>query len=104
MNNSIDSIAKVLLYKGPTPKEIITEAISNNYKFDIINSSLTTKIIVKSIVVYNVKIIDEYTYDNEENLVKHIIRINNKESVIFDKYEEAKFMLHSINEIEQIAS
>lgn len=103
MNNIIDSVAKVLLYKGPSLHEIINEATINNYEYDIVRDRLTTRIIIKSTLVYSTNVIDEYTYDNDGNLIKHNVRINNKERVVFDKYEDTKELIRCLDKIKETA-
>ncbi|MBO0573421.1 hypothetical protein FDC49_18075 [Clostridium sporogenes] len=104
MNNTIDSIAKTLLYNGPTPQEIILDAINNGHNINIIDDNSFTNIVVKSIIAYDIEVIDKYLYDNEEKLIKHIIKVNSKEKIIFDKYVEASTMINKLKNFEKIAS
>lgn len=103
MDNIIDSIAKTLMYKGPTPKEIIFEAISNNYDVNVESIDFQTHVTIKSTTAYDVSIIDTYIYDQDSNLIKQLININGKNKIIFDKYGMALNLIDSMK-LEVVAS
>lgn len=96
MDNIIDSISKILMYKGPTPKEIISEAISNNYDVNVESVDSQTHIVIKSTTSYDVSIIDTYIYDEDSNLIKQLININGKKKTVFDKYGMSLDLINSI--------
>lgn len=81
---------------------------SNNGKNITINNldKGILEVIIEDTVVYDVKVIDSYFYDIDKNLIKQSIILNNKdilnnkETVIFDKYKEIIKLLRVENNIE----
>ena len=104
MNDEINEIASILMYKGTTIKEILQEASLNGYKYKIEDRDKNTIVTIKSYAPYKLNIVDMYIYDNEENLIKQTLFINGKEKIIFDKYQEALSLINNINQASNIAS
>jgi hypothetical protein len=90
MNNDINYVAKLIVYKGPDMSEIVNEAIDNGWEVDFNKLSNGTQIDITSYLPYMVHVNDRYIYDLDGYLVKHITIINGKENIIFDKYYEIK--------------
>ncbi|MED0716107.1 hypothetical protein [Aeribacillus composti] len=81
------------MYSGPNADEIITDAIKNGNYFELLKEQQTTVLKVYSTTAYDIKIVDNYWYNENGELIKQTILINNKEKVIFDKFKEAESML-----------
>lgn len=93
MNNIFSKVANLLMYSGPNADEIITDAIKNGNYFELLKEQQTTVLKVYSTTAYDIKIVDNYWYNENGELIKQTILINNKEKVIFDKFKEAESML-----------
>lgn len=104
MKCDLTKVAKILMYNGPSAKEVIADAIKNNYEVDVVENESYLEVIVKSIIVYDVSITDVYTYNADNQLVKHLLKINGTEKVIFDKFNEALSMISDIKKLRAIAS
>lgn len=100
---NITNVAKLLMYKGPSPKDIIMMAIRNNYDVNIESKGDSTVVSVESTAAYDVKLKDIYVYNIENELIKQLLIINDKEKVIFDKYMEATLMIDEIQRVKRIA-
>jgi hypothetical protein len=93
MNNIFSKVANLLMYSGPNINELITDAIKNGNYFELLKEQQTTVLTVYSITAYDIKIVDKYWFNENGELIKQTILINNKEKVIFDKFKEAESML-----------
>ncbi|MBZ9624726.1 hypothetical protein G9F71_017895 [Clostridium sp. FP2] len=104
MNDKINEIASLIMYKGITINCILQDARLNGDNYEINNSDNNTIVTIKSYAPYNLNIIDTYIYDNEENLIKQILYINGKEKTVFDKYQGVLDLINNINASKNIAS
>lgn len=96
MNNVIKEVASILMYKGPTMNELIEQIAREGNKFNIVTEGSTIIIDATSIQPYNLLIRDKYYYNSDEELIRHILVLDNKETVLFDKFNEAKALIDSL--------
>lgn len=99
----LEQSASILMYKGPDKKDIIFQAVMDNNEIDINDEELFTTISVKSTTAYDINLVDIYIYNKEDKLIKQILKINNEEKVIFDKYNEVLNIVDSIKLIDNLA-
>ena len=104
MQNNLEHIADLLMYSGPSMSEIIKEATEENLRFEISQTSKLNIIKVTSYIPYEIKVIDSYVFNKDDQLIKHTVKINNKEKVVFDKYGEAAFLLNNLNKENTLVS
>lgn len=98
MNNKLEEVVDILMYYGPSKEEIIQSAKSTGSKWSegCYNGQLQY-INVIEYLPFNTTVIDNYIFNSENQLIKHILIINGKETVIFDKFVEASELLKSLN-------
>lgn len=96
MSNVIKEVASILMYKGPTMNELIEQIAREGNKFNIVTEGSTIIIDSISIQPYNLLIRDKYYYNSDEELIRHILVLDNKETVLFDKFSEAKILIDSL--------
>ncbi|UWS61895.1 hypothetical protein N2384_00870 [Bacillus paralicheniformis] len=53
---------------------------------------------IDSVVAYNLKVTDVFSYNEEGQLIKQVLIMNGKEQTIFDKYREASNILMNFSE------
>ncbi|MBP1083520.1 hypothetical protein ACFFJQ_07025 [Bacillus capparidis] len=99
MKSILERAADLLMYNGPTLREITNKAFEsgNDYRIDKVNGFDILQ--VTTVLPYGIKAIDKYFFNNENQLVKQILLINNKEKLIFDKFAEVQNLL-DLKEIE----
>lgn len=93
MMDKIHQVAKLLMYDGPTAKELIQKAVEKNEEFTITNTGNITVLTIETTVAYGLKLTDVYSFNLEGQLIKQIIIMNGKEQTVFDKYREATQIL-----------
>jgi GTP cyclohydrolase FolE2 len=104
MHERIQKVAKLLMYDGPSVKELIKSAVNDGKEFEQHNNKGFITLTIKSSVSYSLKLTDIYTYNQEGQLIKQVLKLNDKEKVIFDKFQEAKDILNSIESEGQLVS
>lgn len=105
MDYRIKYVAELLMYSGPTLEEIIMDAGQRGLSFDVKKTSNGINILtVTDELPYNLKVKDIYYYDQEQKMIKHLLKINDNIKVIFDKYKEVDNILLNIDEAELISA
>lgn len=104
MNNSIDKVAQLLMYKGPKISDLIAKAVTEEKQFSFDNNNGQTVLTVNSNLAYNTNVQDIYYYNAEDELIKQVLVINNKQNIVFDKYKDARELIGSIKTTETRAS
>lgn len=100
----IENVAKLLKYQGPDINELIAEAYAENKKIivDKIDASTALKITFKT--AYETIVTDVFIFNEQKELIKQELHINDKINVIFDKYKEASDMLINLTRDQLAAS
>jgi hypothetical protein len=93
MNNSIDKVAKLLMYKGPKISDLIAKTVNEKKQFTIDKLDNLLCLTIKFNTAYNVHVQDKYIFNSFDEIIKQTLIINNKEKIVFDKYHEAKEIL-----------
>lgn len=104
MNNSIDKVAQLLMYKGPKISDLIAKAVIEGKQFTFDKHNEQTVLTINFNSAYNTNVQDIYYYNTDDELIKQTLVINNKQSIIFDKYKDAKELIEKINLTETQAS
>ncbi len=93
MNNSIDKVAKLLMYKGPKVSDLIAKAVNDKKQFSFDKLDNLLCLTIEFNTAYGVLVQDKYIFNNIDELIKQTLIINNKEKIVFDKFHEAKEIL-----------
>lgn len=105
MKKILEEVADILMYYGPSKEEIIQTAISKGLywsKKEYQGQLQCIKVIEH--LPFSTVAIDSYTFNSENQLIKHVFKINEKETVIFDKFAEARDLLDSIKANQYLVS
>lgn len=100
----VKKITELIMYEGPSFEEIVEEAKKQKLNIELKYENETKKLIVESILPYDIVVKDIYVYDSENKLIKQILIINNKEKIVFDKYKEIEVSLLELNNIAKTKS
>ena len=104
MKQTIDEVAKILMYTGPSMSELISSSVKENKEIDITKQDGSTYLSISFETAYSTKVNDIYVYNCDNELIKQEIEINNKVTVIFDKFKEASELLQTHKKSKLIAS
>lgn len=94
MNDIFNEIADLLMYSGPSIDQVTQKANEDGGKVKVLKQNGLSIVVVESILPYNLTAIDSYTYNADEELIKHVVKLKNKEKVIFDKFKEINSLLN----------
>lgn len=92
-NKRLKKVAHLLIYNGSIIAETINNAIKQGSSYVIQKADQLTRLTITSTAAYDTKIKDIYLYNKEGQLIKHTLILNDKATVLFDKYQEAKKLL-----------
>ncbi|MGO4787429.1 hypothetical protein AB4124_08355 [Paenibacillus sp. 2KB_20] len=98
MMNEIHQVSKLLMYDGPSAAELVQNAVENGDEFKITNNGDLTILTINSVVAYNLRVTDVFSYNKEGQLIKQVLIMNSKEQVVFDKYKEASNILKKLSQ------
>ncbi|WP_419882814.1 hypothetical protein ACN6MY_03835 [Peribacillus sp. B-H-3] len=104
MQNSIDQVAKLLMYKGPKISDLISIALNEGKQFSINKDDYSYCLTTEFKTAYDITVVDNYIFNLKDELIKQTLNINNKEKVVFDKYTEAKQLLKNITKSNVLVS
>lgn len=104
MQRIIENVADLLMYSGPNIKEIINNALENGKDFKIEQNNGINILIIKAQLPYGIEVTDKYFYNEENQLIKQILYVKNKEKIIFDKYCEATKLLSKLEDQSTLVS
>lgn len=97
MKRKLEKIVTLLTYAGPSKEEIISKAKLENSTFRVYKQNDLTILEVTSKLPFDKKIIDCYSYNINDELVKQVATIGEKSKIIFDKFEEIQQLLNTIS-------
>ncbi|AQT85253.1 hypothetical protein ERICIV_00310 [Paenibacillus larvae subsp. larvae] len=97
MVNEIHQVSQLLMYDGPSATELVQKAVENGNDFKITNNGQITTLTINSVIAYNLKVTDVFTYNEEGQLIKQTLVMNGKEQIVFDKYREASNVLMKLS-------
>lgn len=104
MNENLKSIANILTYYGPSIYELILDAEENKDNYKLINKMEDVTILeITSMLPYELKVIDEYMYNMEGQMIRHKVFVGNNEKTIFDMFGEAKHLILKLDDISDVA-
>lgn len=104
MKKIIEQIAKLLLYTGPSIKDIVEQAQNEDTVFKIKCGSKGTCVKVIEELPYDLTTEDIYYYDIDERLIKQILVMDGKSKVVFDKYKEINELVARLNQLDKVAA
>ncbi|HCJ56064.1 MAG TPA: hypothetical protein DHV55_00750 [Clostridiaceae bacterium] len=93
MDEKIKDVVSLLLYRGPDISDLILEAINEEKEYTIEIKDGLTILKIYSALVYDLKIADIFIYNDERQLIKQVLLIGDKEKIIFDKFQEAAYLI-----------
>ncbi|MFC3883737.1 hypothetical protein ACFOU2_09590 [Bacillus songklensis] len=96
MRDTLERVADLLMYSGPSISDVIKNAILDGHDFETLQLGKQTVVQVTSEIPYDIKVLDSYFFNNCGQLIKHIVKVNNKEKIVFDKYSEATALLTTL--------
>ncbi|KFL44566.1 hypothetical protein CH76_01800 [Lysinibacillus sp. BF-4] len=99
MSEYLNKIVDLLMYQGVTPEELLHQVSQQNHLSLISDSSSksTRNIIISEKLAFNTSVVDAYVFNYDGDLIKQTVTINGKNTVIFNKYAEAKQMIENIS-------
>jgi len=103
MDSIIANIVSLLTYSGPSLQELVNEAINNGYKYEIYESKDCTTLEIYSMLPYNVAVKDKYSFSKDAKMIKHLVCINEREDIVFDKFKEASELISIIAKYQKTA-
>lgn len=97
MNVTLEKIADLLMYIGPNIELKIREATLSGNVAKVYNENGLKRLVIESQLPYTLKVIDTYTYNEDDELIKHTIQVNKKEKVLFNKFSEINELLNTVS-------
>ncbi|MEH7522035.1 hypothetical protein V7149_01930 [Bacillus sp. JJ1503] len=97
MKNSLEKVAKLLMYEGPRITDLIAKAVNEKKHFYISKTDGMELLTIEFTTAYNTSVQDKYFFNSDKELIKQLLIINTTEKIIFDKYADAKSLLQSID-------
>lgn len=91
----MNRVASILMYEGPTISDLLANTNMVGKKLDITKHKDGIILNISYKTAYQTEIEDQYFFNEEQHLIKQILKINNKEHEIFNKFKEATKLLHS---------
>lgn len=99
MDKKVNEIVKLLSYCGTDINELISQAIYEEKEYAIEYKIDLTILKIYSILPYDLRITDIFTFNAERQLIKQVLILGDKENLIFDKFAEAKSLINDLKKI-----
>lgn len=93
MDKKVKDIVNLLSYCGPDINDLISQAIYEEKEYVIEYKNDLTILRTHSILPYDLRITDVFTFNAERQLIKQVLVLGDKENVIFDKFIEANSLI-----------
>ncbi len=91
---TIEKIVDFIMYSGPTINELLQNTSDDNSIHIYFEDKLTI-IEIETILPYKKRIIDQYIYNENSDLIKQYIITKKKKKEVFDKNKEINALLQT---------